>query len=154
MARALGRSSSAGAVLDAFLDRISDAAPLVGLAVFYRDRVGTLLVPLAALVASSLVSYARARADVHGLSLPDGLMRRHERIAYLLLGLLIGPVAPRLGSADGVAYPATLAAVGIIAAAGFAAAFVLVARTRAALSAAASRPAGAPSKPALGPVAR
>jgi CDP-diacylglycerol--glycerol-3-phosphate 3-phosphatidyltransferase len=150
VARARGRASAAGAVLDSFLDRISDAAPLVGLALFYRERVGTLVIPLAALVASSLVSYARARADVHGLALPNGVMRRHERVAYLILGLLLGPVVPGPGALRGVAYPATLAAIGVIAAGGFVAAFVLVARTRAALSAAGPKPAEAPPKPSLG----
>jgi len=102
--------------------------------VLYRASAGALLVPIAALVASSLVSYARARADAQGLVLPSGLMRRHERIAYLLLALLLGPIVPASPRAAGIPCPATLVVVAFIAAASFVAAFVLVARTRAALS--------------------
>ncbi|WP_410962049.1 hypothetical protein, partial [Salmonella sp. SAL4359] len=65
-------ASASGAVLDSFVDRAADAAPFVGLAIFYRGHVATLVIPLAALVASSLVSYARAKADGLGLVLPNG----------------------------------------------------------------------------------
>jgi CDP-diacylglycerol--glycerol-3-phosphate 3-phosphatidyltransferase len=135
VARARGRASAAGAVLDAVVDRVSDAAPFVGLAVFYRAEVGTLLVPLAALVASSLVSYARARAEAQGLALPSGLMRRHERIAYLLLALLLGPLVPPPAAAPTLRCPATLAGLAFIAVGGVVAAIVLVVKARAALAA-------------------
>ena len=45
---------------------------------------------LSALVGSMMVSYVRAKADALGLSLPQGLMRRPERIAYFR-ALLFGP---------------------------------------------------------------
>jgi CDP-diacylglycerol--glycerol-3-phosphate 3-phosphatidyltransferase len=145
VARAQGRASAAGAVLDAVVDRLSDAAPFVGLALLYRGRAGTLLVPLAALVASSLVSYARARAEANGLTLPDGLMRRRERITYLVLALLIGPAVPALAIAPDVPFPITLAFTAFIAAGSFVAAILLVARARDLLAARATRPAEAPA---------
>jgi CDP-diacylglycerol--glycerol-3-phosphate 3-phosphatidyltransferase len=135
VARLSGKASPSGAVLDAALDRISDSAPFAGLAVVYRGDARTLLVPIAALVASSLVSYARARADVYRLALPNGPMRRHERLAYLLLALLVAPLFPRAPFAPSVPYPVTLAIVAFIAIGSFVAAFLLVARTRAALEA-------------------
>ena len=134
VARVQGRASPAGALLDAAIDRLSDAAPFVGLALYYRGAAGTLLVPLAALVASSLVSYARARTDGLGLVLPSGLMRRHERITYLLLSLLLGPLVPPLAIAPGIPSPATLIGVAFIAVASAVAATLLVARARAALT--------------------
>lgn len=146
VARALGRASPAGAVLDSVVDRLSDAAPLAGLAIFYRGSALTLLGPLLAMIASSLVSYARARADAYGLTLPNGLMRRHERIAYLLLSLLLAPLAPSLAVAPGVPYPATLAGVVFIAVASFLAAAVLVERTRAALAPVEPAPSALPAK--------
>ena len=130
VARLRGRASPGGAVLDAVLDRLSDSAPFAGLVVFYRSSVAAVLLLLAALVASSLVSYARARAEACGLRLPEGIMRRHERIAYLVLALLIAPLIP--GAA--VPYPLLLAAVTLIAVGGFAGAAILVARARAALA--------------------
>ncbi|MFT3773052.1 MAG: CDP-alcohol phosphatidyltransferase family protein [Minicystis sp.] len=144
VARAQGRASPAGAILDAAVDRLSDAAPFVGLAIYYRGASGTLLVPLVALVASSLVSYARARADGLGLVLPNGLMRRHERITYLVLALLLGPLVPPLAIAPGIPCPATLAGVAVIAVGSTIAAFLLIVRARAALTGERARPAEAP----------
>lgn len=133
VARARGKAGPSGAVLDSFVDRIADAAPYVGLAIFYREQVATLVVPLLAMVASSLVSYARAKADEHRLKLPNGLMRRHERIAYLVAALLLAPLAPRLTLTGDVAYPIVLAIVSVVGAVAICAAFILVGRTRAAL---------------------
>ncbi len=137
VARLRGRASPAGAVLNAVLDRASDSAPLAGLVVLYRGSAALVLVPVAALVASSLVSYARARTDALGLRLPDGLMRRHERVAYLVLALLVAPVAPAATIAPGVEplpYPILLLGVAFVAVGGFVGAALLVARARAALS--------------------
>ncbi|APR76211.1 CDP-diacylglycerol--glycerol-3-phosphate 3-phosphatidyltransferase [Minicystis rosea] len=149
VARTQGRASPAGAILDAVIDRLSDAAPFVGLSLYYRDRLGTLAVPLAALVASSLVSYVRARTDGLGLVLPNGLMRRHERVSYLVLALLLGPLVPPLAIAPGIPCPATLAGTAFIAIASAIAAILLVTRARAALSETAPQSAEAPRRPAL-----
>ncbi|MET0793557.1 MAG: CDP-alcohol phosphatidyltransferase family protein, partial [Polyangiaceae bacterium] len=100
-------------VLDAVVDRYADAAPLLGLAIYYRESVPALSLVLAALLGSMLVSYVRAKSEAMSLSLPGGLMRRHERIAYLTVGLLIGPVL-HLASVPAEA-PLTLLAVGVVA---------------------------------------
>lgn len=92
VARERSVASDAGEVLDAVVDRYADAAPLLGLAVFYRDSIPALLLVLMALLGSMLVSYVRAKSEAMSLSLPGGLMRRHERIAYLTVGLLLGPL--------------------------------------------------------------
>ncbi len=149
VARLRGRASAAGAVLDAVLDRLADSAPFAGLVVLYRGSAATVLVPIAAMVASSLVSYARARADTYGLRLPDGIMRRQERVAYLILTLLLAPLAPAMALVPGVPYPIVLAGVAFIATAGFVGAFLLVVRARAALAhpAAAVAPSPAPLSP-------
>jgi CDP-diacylglycerol--glycerol-3-phosphate 3-phosphatidyltransferase len=133
VARARGRACPAGAVLDSFVDRIADAAPFAGLVIFYRQSVAAMAVPLAAMTASSLVSYARAKADIYRLAMPNGVMRRHERVVYLVVALLLGPVLPRLPLTGALPCPATLACVAIIAAVGLAASILLIARIRAAL---------------------
>jgi CDP-diacylglycerol--glycerol-3-phosphate 3-phosphatidyltransferase len=133
VARAAGRASAAGAVLDSVTDRVADGAPFVGLALLYRGSAAALLVPLSALVASFVVSYARARAEVHGLRLPDGPMRRHERIVYLVAALVVGSWIPPSPALPGVPYPGTLLGVGVVAAGAAVGAVVLVARIRAAL---------------------
>jgi len=113
VARERGLSSDAGEVLDAVVDRYADAAPLLGLAVYYRASTPALLLVLFALLGSMLVSYVRAKSEAMSLSLPGGLMRRHERIAYLTAGLLLGPLL-QLTTVP-VQAPLTLLAVTVVA---------------------------------------
>jgi CDP-diacylglycerol--glycerol-3-phosphate 3-phosphatidyltransferase len=116
VARETGIASDAGEMLDAALDRYVDAAPLIGLAIFYRFSAWQMLAPLAALMGSTMVSYVRAKAEAMELSLPTGLMRRHERIAYVSVGLVVAPeVSPMLGHPWGLVHPATQALVALIA---------------------------------------
>jgi len=91
VARRRNISSDSGEVFDAVVDRYADAMPLLGLAVYYRSSVIVLLVVLSAMLGSALVSYVRAKAESMQLSLPGGLMRRHERLVYIGVGLALGP---------------------------------------------------------------
>lgn len=116
VARETGTSSRSGAVLDSVLDRYADAAPMVGLVMFYRFSNWQMLVPLGALVGAQLVSYVRAKSESMGLHLPSTLMRRHERIAYVAAALIIAPLlSPFLGTPGGAVHPGTLAVIGMVA---------------------------------------
>jgi CDP-diacylglycerol--glycerol-3-phosphate 3-phosphatidyltransferase len=86
LARATGRATPFGSVFDATLDRLSEAAVLFGLLWYFSDRGGREeeLLIFGAVVASLMVSYLRARAEVIGLKLREGLFTRTERV--LLLG--------------------------------------------------------------------
>jgi CDP-diacylglycerol--glycerol-3-phosphate 3-phosphatidyltransferase len=88
LARTLGKQSRFGAFLDSTFDRISDAALILGLMAHYIQRGDLLNVALllAALVASLMVSYVRARAEALGFACKGGLLTRMERI--LLIGVL------------------------------------------------------------------
>ncbi len=91
LARHINRTTRFGAVLDATLDRLSEAALLLGILVLYaRDQSGfhVLLVGLA-LLGSLLVSYIRARAETQGVDCQVGLFTRPERVIVLTLGLLL-----------------------------------------------------------------
>jgi phosphatidylglycerophosphate synthase len=131
VARERGVASDSGEVLDAVVDRYADAAPLLGLAIFYRASVPALALVLTALLGSMLVSYVRAKSEAMSLSLPGGLMRRHERIAYLTAGLLVGPLL-KLASVSAEA-PLTLLSVGVVAVVSNIAAVSLTRAARAAL---------------------
>jgi CDP-diacylglycerol--glycerol-3-phosphate 3-phosphatidyltransferase len=89
VARASGRSSRWGALLDSTVDRASDALPLLGLVVFYA-RGPVAVVPGVALLGSFGVSYVRARAEALGAVLPPLFMRRPERVLLLTLSLAAG----------------------------------------------------------------
>ena len=94
LARATGRVSAFGAILDSALDRLSEAAVLGGLAYYFaqRNQREEVVLCFAALTGSLLVSYVKARAEAHGLELPGGLFTRAERVLLLGGGLIISQV--------------------------------------------------------------
>jgi CDP-diacylglycerol--glycerol-3-phosphate 3-phosphatidyltransferase len=98
LARATGRVTDFGSVFDSVMDRVSEAAILFGLLVYFSDRGGRTeeLLAFAAVVGSFLVSYVRARAEIIGLSLREGLFTRAERVLVLSGGLVIDQVTPML----------------------------------------------------------
>jgi CDP-diacylglycerol--glycerol-3-phosphate 3-phosphatidyltransferase len=91
LARATGQATPFGSVFDAVLDRVSEAAVLFGLLWHFSDhgeRTEVLLL-FVAVVGSILVSYVRARAEVIGLKMREGVFTRTERVALLGGGLII-----------------------------------------------------------------
>ena len=98
LARATGRATDFGSVFDAVMDRVSEAAVLFGILIYFSDRGGRSeeLLAFAAVVGSILVSYVRARAQIIGLNLREGLFTRAERVILLAGGLIIDQVTPML----------------------------------------------------------
>ncbi len=94
VAKAAGTSSSRGAFFDSVADRVSDAMLFCGVAWYFADtRPGTLvMLPVAVLAASSLISYERAKAESLGFAAKGGIMERAERIILLGIGLLFDPL--------------------------------------------------------------
>jgi CDP-diacylglycerol--glycerol-3-phosphate 3-phosphatidyltransferase len=104
LARYIKRSTRFGAILDSTLDRLSEAAVLLGILVLYaREQLlaQTLLTGIT-LLGSSLVSYIRARAEATGLECQVGLFTRAERVIVLALGLLLSQIAYALVIALGI----------------------------------------------------
>ena len=91
LARRIERVTRFGAVLDSTLDRLSEAALLLGVLALWAAEGWTAGVMLAGitLTASLLVSYIRARAEALGLECRSGLFTRPERVIVLALGLLL-----------------------------------------------------------------
>lgn len=92
LARATGKASKFGALLDSTVDRVSEAVILLGLLVFYiwdDSTEGTVLVYLA-LTGSIMVSYLRARSEGLGIECLVGVMTRPERVVTLGIGLIVG----------------------------------------------------------------
>lgn len=90
VARATGTASPYGAVFDAVLDRSSEALVLAACGWYFAERGEDIQAAFAyaAIFGSIAVSYMRARAEVVGMSMREGLFRRQERVALLSLGLL------------------------------------------------------------------
>ncbi len=89
LARRTGQVTPFGGVLDSTLDRLSDAALLLAILVFFDWETWLVLLAFLAFVASLLVSYIRARAAEAGLETKRGLFTRAERVIVLALGLLL-----------------------------------------------------------------
>ncbi|MBB5152818.1 phosphatidylinositol phosphate synthase [Saccharopolyspora phatthalungensis] len=89
MARAGGKASQFGGVLDASCDRLVDGA-LFGALVWWSlvvevDRVRGLAL-LICLVSAQVISYVKARAEANGLRADGGLAERAERFLVVLVG--------------------------------------------------------------------
>ena len=94
LARSTGQTSRFGAILDSTLDRLGEAAVLLGLLVLYagQQSVAGIVVVGIVWVASVLVSYIRARAEAMDLECEVGFFTRAERVVVLVLGLLLSSI--------------------------------------------------------------
>ena len=92
VARHQQRVSAFGAFLDSTLDRLVDMGLLLGILMHYAQQGALGLAWLAgvALVATVLVSYAKARAESILPDFKGGLMERAERLLILVAGALVG----------------------------------------------------------------
>jgi phosphatidylglycerophosphate synthase len=86
VARLTNTGSDRGELLDAAVDRYTEFAFLAGLCIYYRDSVPYMVLTMAALLASFMISYTSAKAEALQVNPPRGLMRRHERATYLITG--------------------------------------------------------------------
>jgi CDP-diacylglycerol--glycerol-3-phosphate 3-phosphatidyltransferase len=89
MARARGRGTRFGAVLDSTCDRIADGALFGAITWWCFVPAGNRWLGVAALVclvAAQVISYVKARAEASGLEADGGLMERAERTLLALVG--------------------------------------------------------------------
>ena len=92
LARATGKATRFGAVLDSSLDRVSEGAVLIGLIVMFA-RTGfhweAMLCGMTMLF-SFMVSYIRARMEGMGVECKAGFFTRPERVILMTVALLVG----------------------------------------------------------------
>ena len=93
LARAGGKSTPFGAFLDSTTDRVSEGFMLAAIAyVFaFQNRNVFVVVAVAAVAGSFLVSYTRARAEALGLKGDVGIGSRAERVVVITAGLVLAP---------------------------------------------------------------
>jgi CDP-diacylglycerol--glycerol-3-phosphate 3-phosphatidyltransferase len=95
LARFTKQTTKFGAILDSTVDRISEAATLCGLLIWYVPQEGAnlkIVLIFVVLIGSFLVSYIRARAEGLGWQCQVGLFTRAERVIVLAIGLLINQI--------------------------------------------------------------
>lgn len=95
LARASGSVTRFGSFMDSVTDRYTECLVFAGLAWHYRGASAILLV-VAALTGSLLVSYTKARAESLIGSCEVGIMERPERLILLIAGALSGLLTPAL----------------------------------------------------------
>ena len=93
LARAGGKSTPFGAFLDSTTDRVSEGFMLAAIAyVFaYENKDVFVVVAVAAVAGSFLVSCTRARAEALGLKGDIGIGSRAERVVVITAGLVLAP---------------------------------------------------------------
>jgi CDP-diacylglycerol---glycerol-3-phosphate 3-phosphatidyltransferase len=94
LARLMGTASRFGAFLDSTLDRWAEVVLYGALVwVFLENGQDTgVLLAVAAMATSLMVSYTRARAEGVGLQCKEGLLTRFERLVILIAGLIFNQV--------------------------------------------------------------
>lgn len=98
LARATGKATRFGALLDSVIDRYSEFVIFLGIAAYFMTLKNyfILVVTFIALCGSIMVSYTRARAESLGFESKAGMTQRAERIVFLGFGALIHPMVFKL----------------------------------------------------------
>lgn len=94
LARLTNRATKFGAFLDSTTDRFAEGALFFGLLFWYVQHGVTVVAYLSflALLGSLMVSYARARAEGIGVECKEGFFTRFERVALLIIGLILSGI--------------------------------------------------------------
>jgi CDP-diacylglycerol---glycerol-3-phosphate 3-phosphatidyltransferase len=94
IARATDSVSKRGALMDSVFDRVSELAVLLGFAMYFVSGADesqlAVLLAFVAMSGSTMVSYVRARAEGLGVKGTAGFMTRPERVAILVVCLVLG----------------------------------------------------------------
>jgi CDP-diacylglycerol--glycerol-3-phosphate 3-phosphatidyltransferase len=114
LARATGGSTAFGGFLDSTLDRAAEAILYASLVVYFlrtdADPIGPVVLALAALCGSFMVSYTRARAEAIGVSASVGLAPRTERLVLVVAGIALAGLGIGIGLIGAIGIVAALAA--------------------------------------------
>jgi CDP-diacylglycerol--glycerol-3-phosphate 3-phosphatidyltransferase len=93
LARVGGKTTPFGAFIDSTTDRVGEGAMLAAIALVFsrHGQDWAVVLAVAAVVGSFLVSYTRARAEALGLRGDVGLGSRAERVVLITAGLVFAP---------------------------------------------------------------
>lgn len=94
IARATGSVSKRGALMDSVFDRVSELAVLLGFAMYFVSGTDeshlAVFLTFIGMAGSMMVSYVRARAEGLGVKGTAGFMTRPERVAIIVVCLVLG----------------------------------------------------------------
>ena len=114
LARATGGTTTFGGFLDSTLDRAAEAILYIAIVAYFlgfnADPLGPVLLTLAALCGSFMVSYTRAKAEAIGVSASVGLAPRTERLVLIVAGIALAGIGIEIGLIGAIGIVAALAA--------------------------------------------
>ena len=114
LARATGGTTAFGRLLDSTLDRAAEAILYAAVIVYFlrteADPIGPVVLALAALCGSFMVSYTRAKAEAFGISAAVGLAPRTERLVLVVAGIALAGLGIGFGLIGAIGIVAALAA--------------------------------------------
>lgn len=114
LARATGGSTAFGSFLDSTLDRAAEGILYVGVIAYLLGATAEPLWPvilaLAALSGSFMVSYTRAKAEAIGLTASVGLAPRTERLVLIVAGIALAGMGLEIGLLGAIGIVAALSA--------------------------------------------
>jgi len=129
VARLTNTGSNRGELLDAAVDRYTEFAFIAGLTLYLHDSWWQMTLALGATLGSFMISYASAKAEALQVTPPRGLMRRHERGTYLIIGSGLVPLFGPALAAHGLPYVTpSLVSLGLVAVIGNVAAVLRLVR--------------------------
>ncbi len=96
IARSSGRATTFGAFLDSISDRYSEGMVYIALVwhLLIINQPQMVILGMASLFGAMSVSYIRARAQSLSIACEGGWFARPARSAVIVIGLLLGPIAP------------------------------------------------------------
>lgn len=114
LARATGGSTPFGGFLDSTLDRAAEGILYVGIVAYLlgtsAEPLWPVLLALAALSGSFMVSYTRAKAEAIGLTASVGLAPRTERLVLIVAGIGLAGIGLEIGLLGAIGIIAVLSA--------------------------------------------
>lgn len=97
VARANNKVTAFGGFLDSTMDRVGDFLIIAGL---YAGGLISLPITALLLLVSFLISYTRSRAELaskQNITFNHGIIERPERIAYILIVVILNALFPTIG---------------------------------------------------------
>jgi CDP-diacylglycerol--glycerol-3-phosphate 3-phosphatidyltransferase len=113
IARKTSQMTKFGALFDSTIDRYSEIAAFIGIMAYYHSTLVSLTIVMA-IAGSLLTSYVRARAEGLNIDCKIGLMQRPERITFISVGAIIGPLIDKLFQTHDLLMVIALVAIAIL----------------------------------------
>lgn len=106
VARLSGKQDPAGAVLDSSLDRYVDFLFFAGILIYYLESTLYVVIVMTAMLGTFMISYSSSKAEAMQIEPPRGMMKRSERLVYIVAATGLTPFSFAYVESDWTLSPA------------------------------------------------